>query len=161
MLKAMRSERVKVYLTHHWGGLEDKMNRTEKRRVVVIDDDEGTVEIIAAFLAEIPTIDARVFTAPRVLLAELRSMPAADFPSLIFSDIIMPDHNGLQLIDEVETICRGRGLAMPQVIFISGNVKESDRADDVLHCIRERGYQTLSKPFRMETILQVTQKAIA
>jgi len=129
-------------------------------RVVVIDDDEGTVEIIAAFLGELPSIHSRVFTNPRVLLSELSSMSIVEFPKLVFSDIIMPEYNGLQLVEQVEGICNTRGLVMPQVIFISGNIEDRNRADDILHRIHERGYQTLAKPFRMETILQVTRDAM-
>lgn len=92
-----------------------------KSKVLIIDDDERTVERLAEMLADYP--DLQVCGSAHTL-AEGEMKLAETDPDLLFLDIELPDGNGLEFID---TVMRRR--ADTYVVVFTGYYKNySERA---------------------------------
>lgn len=77
-------------------------------------------------------------------------------PDLVFTDIIMPEMDGVELVGKI------RGIAPRiKVIYMSGffgmrNIKERVREE-----IEKYGYMALSKPFKISYLLEVVNEYLA
>jgi PAS domain S-box-containing protein len=117
-------------------------------RVLVVDDDADTLEMIAAALTE---SDAKVTSAPSVEEALARIKESR--PDVIVSDIAMPLHDGYELIQQVRTLDNGQLPVIPAVA-ITAYAREEDRERALL-----AGYQEyLAKPVEPLELIAILAK---
>ncbi len=106
-------------------------------RVLVVDDDPDTREMLAAFLSR---ADADVVTASTAAEA-LREIERRT-PDVLVSDIGMPEIDGYELIEKVRALETECGGEMIPALALTAYAKPEDRARAL-----EAGYQVhLSKP---------------
>ncbi|WP_137166053.1 response regulator [Salinimonas lutimaris] len=111
--------------------------------VVVIDDDRITAELITDALEQQLGVDVYSFN---------RSKQARDFllqqtnatVSLIISDQMMPDFNGLDLLQA----CRQAGLTVPFLLLTSDATR-----DTVIKARQHGASQFVAKPFAVNNLL--------
>jgi signal transduction histidine kinase/CheY-like chemotaxis protein len=105
-------------------------------RVLIVDDDAGTREVIAAALNE-RRIQVTAVASAREALVEIKRSQ----PDVLISDIAMPIEDGYQLIEQVREFCVDQQKNIP-AIAITAYAREEDR-DRALAA----GYQSyLPKP---------------
>jgi len=116
--------------------------------VLVVDDDEDTLEMIGAVLAE---GRANVTAAPSVEEAMARIRESR--PDIIVSDIAMPVHDGYDLIKQVRALDNGDAPAIPAVA-ITAYARAEDRERALL-----AGYQDyLPKPVEPLELIAILAK---
>jgi PAS domain S-box-containing protein len=117
-------------------------------RVLVVDDDADTLEMIAAALTE---GDASVTSAPSVEEALARIKESR--PDIILSDIAMPFHDGYELIRQVRALDNGQLPVIPAVA-ITAYAREEDRERAL-----SAGYQEyLAKPVEPLELIAILAK---
>ncbi len=119
-------------------------------RVLVVDDHPGTATTLARALSQIgPKIEVVSATSGKMALEQVRE-GAVD---LLITDMMMPDMNGLQLIEKLQLHPGGRPA---YIILITAydvpGLKESAR--------RLKVNETIIKPFRPEYIRQIVIKML-
>ena len=86
-------------------------------RILLVDDDQDTVEAICLYLEQCGA-DVTVATSAVEALATVNRTQ----PHVVVSDVAMPDMDGLELIRRI----RAEGNQVPALAF-TGSVSESDR----------------------------------
>ena len=112
--------------------------------ILIIDDEE---QILKSLKAALDRRDHAVVTART--LAEGRRFSAADF-DIIFLDILLPDGNGLDLLDEI--LKRNRSQT---VVMISGHAD----IDTAVKAIRQGAYDFIEKPIFLDRVLVTIDNA--
>ena len=128
----------------------DHMSTVETRRacILVVDDDPLVVEVMADVLA---TEGHEVETARNGHEA-LEKIAARSY-DLIVSDLRMPKLDGVGLYRELE---RGRPTLLGRLVFVSGGTEPREYASflEATHA------PVLSKPFRLEDLHRLVQRAL-
>ena len=119
-------------------------------RVLVVDDHPGTATTLARAISQLgPKIEVVSATSGKMALEQV-SEGAVD---LVITDMMMPDMNGLQLIEKLQLHPGGRPT---YTILITAydvpGLKESAR--------RLRVNETIIKPFRPEYICHIVSKML-
>jgi len=114
-----------------------------KRRVLVVDDDEDLVELIADHLERDSRFEVRTanngFDAG-MMVKEYR-------PDLIVLDVMLPDINGKEVCQRVRS---DKTMEDVRIICISGMVEEDKVAD-----LRDAGADDfMHKPFEVERLIE-------
>jgi excisionase family DNA binding protein len=121
--------------------------RRGRRRVLLVDDDEGTRILLTKMLEKDYDVETAV-DAAGALDALRRAGTGYD---LLISDLNMPGMDGIALIREVKTI-----KADLPIIIITGFSSEKSAIDAVN--LRVAGY--LTKPFRDKQVLEAAARAL-
>ncbi len=122
----------------------------EGRKILVVDDDPDIVTAITTSLADTgATIETAGDGNRAVTLAEQND------PDLVILDIMLPQKSGFLVLERLRK-GKPRG-SRPHVIMITGN--EGRRHRQYAEALGVDEY--LNKPFRMERLLEVTQKLLA
>ena len=118
---------------------------SERPKVLIVDDDEGVRFTLAEVLAEadVDVLEAADGEDGWVSLVRHE-------PQLVLTDLRMPRLDGLQLLERVRD--EGRRVAVV-VITAHGSEREAVRA------MKLGAYDYLTKPFDVETVLAVVQRA--
>jgi CheY-like chemotaxis protein len=119
-------------------------------RVLVVDDDRDTLELAAALLT---LAGATAYRAEGV--ADALSMMAEHAPTVILTDLSMPEQDGYALLRQVRDLERAAGGRATPVVALSGNVYEEDR-------VRSRAagfFAHLAKPASLEDIVEAVRAA--
>jgi DNA-binding NtrC family response regulator len=93
-----------------------------------------------------------VIEAPDVASARRQFEGRSQEIALVFSDILLPDGNGLDLVQELAAAKPGL-----RVLLTSGFAGDDER----LQKIRELGYPFLAKPYNLHALLQALGTAFA
>ena len=109
-------------------------------KAYVVDDQRAILEMLILLLADIG-VQAEGTTAPRQAHAAI----AAVQPHLILLDLMMPDLDGLTLLDELQHDPR---TATIPVVLCSAAVLSPSQS----RLFTDRGIGILSKPFDMEQL---------
>ena len=119
-------------------------------RVLVVDDHPGTATTLARALSQLgPKIEVISATSGKMALEEVRES-AVD---LLITDMMMPDMNGLQLIEKMQLHPGGRpAYTILITAYDVPGLKESAR--------RLKVNETIIKPFRPEYIRQIVSKML-
>jgi DNA-binding NtrC family response regulator len=117
-------------------------------RILVVDDEPG----IAGVLTEVLQLDRHVVETVGNGDAALAKLALGGY-DLILSDIRMPELDGPALYREVE--CRYPDL-LRRFIFLTGDVMSPETSQFLL----QTAVPCLSKPFTLETVRQVVQRAL-
>ncbi len=89
--------------------------RTRRPAIWVVDDDEEVGNGVGRILGELG-YDTRIFVSPLKALAELEGSDRD--PALLLVDVVMPEMNGLTLVERASKLCSG----VP-VIYMSGYIR--------------------------------------
>jgi CheY-like chemotaxis protein len=119
-------------------------------RVLVVDDHPGTATTLARALSQLgPEIEVVSATSGKMALEQVRDN-AVD---LVITDMMMPEMNGLELIEKLQSHPGGRpAYTILITAYDVPGLKESAR--------RLKVNQTIIKPFRPEHICQIVSKAL-
>lgn len=118
--------------------------------VAVVEDDPITLDLITEALET--HLDATVYTFTRSKFARdflLQQTP--DTLSLIISDQVMPDYDGLSLLKT----CHSNGLEVPFLLITADPNKEV-----VMEARKLRVAGFLAKPLSMEELVQKSKEAV-
>jgi two-component system cell cycle sensor histidine kinase/response regulator CckA len=117
-------------------------------RVLLVEDDEG----VLAAVSEMLRLGGYTVTGVRSVEGALDAFEEGgqDF-QLVFSDVVLPDKDGLELVDEV--LSRKPDVA---VLLTSGYTDE--RAQWTT--ISQRGYRFIQKPYSLSQLLAAVREAL-
>lgn len=121
--------------------------RGTNQRILVIEDEPGIRDIVAFGLRK---SGYQVFEAASVAQArQIFEQEKRNF-DVIFSDVILPDGNGIELVGELSAI-------NPKIRIIISSGYMDDRAQ--LKVIEDKGYQFLPKPYNITRLISTILKA--
>jgi DNA-binding NtrC family response regulator len=123
---------------------EELRSEANHKVVFVVDDEPAVAKTLTAILLH-RGYEVRTFTDP------LNALQAADeiAPALLFTDVVMPRLNGLQLADKILQSCPAC-----KVLLISGNASYlSEYSSDM-------NFQLLEKPAAIGDIMSAVQTLI-
>jgi len=125
--------------------------KKDKKKILVVEDEFGLHEIFQEIF-RMEGYDVRIATNGLKGYEIYQKFK----PDLVFTDIIMPEMDGLELISKIRKMD-------PQikVIYMSGffgikNLKERIRED-----VEKYGYLTFSKPFKLSTMLEIVKEYLS
>jgi len=114
--------------------LNIKPSREKKPRILLVDDDPKAVKVIsscfdAAMFEVIPAYDGRA------CLEEV----AKNIPDLILLDLMMPDMNGFEVIDDLKRDKKARGIPIIVITAMMLQQRERDALARQVQAIEEKG----------------------
>lgn len=120
------------------------------KTILVVDDDPDILTAIKAGLADTgATIETASDGSSAVALVEKLA------PQLVILDIMLPGKSGFLVLEQLrQKTPRKSG---PRIIMITGN--QGQRHRQYAEALGVEGY--LNKPFRMERLLEITEKLLA
>ena len=125
--------------------------KTRKIKILVVEDEFGLQEIFKdIFLLE--GYDVRVAIDGVNGLEEYKKFE----PDLIFTDVVMPNMSGLELVSKVREI-----NPSIKVIYISGFFGIRRLKQELDSDISTYGYPTLAKPFKTSEMLELVKQYLA
>lgn len=116
----------------------------ERKTIVVVDDEVGTVDVLVAALSA-SGFTVKGLTDSREVISKLRAAP----PDIVLLDMIMPDLDGAQLLRNIKAEPR---LAATRVIMLSGLPESMVRR----RCSGYSGF--LRKPFTLDELLETIHR---
>jgi CheY-like chemotaxis protein len=117
------------------------------RRVLVVDDDEDTVELERFVLAK-ARAEVRAVRSVREAMAVVESF----IPDVVIADLMMPEEDGFTLVQDL----RRRGLH-PTSLALTGRAEAS-----IAERAREAGFATtMTKPIDPQDLVRTIVRAIA
>jgi two-component system cell cycle sensor histidine kinase/response regulator CckA len=117
-------------------------------RILLVEDDDGIREFAKRVLFESGYVGFEAVNAEEAL--NIFGKEKGDF-HLIFSDVVLPDKSGLQLVDQL--LSRKPEL---KVLLTSGYTDQKSQWP----IIREKGYRFIQKPYGLTDLLQVVREVI-
>jgi FixJ family two-component response regulator len=114
--------------------------------VYVVDDEPMLLELFEAMLQSLP-IRIKTFNNPEKAIDDL----LFDRPSLILSDMKMPEMSGTDLLKKIRLLDQAVSF-----IFISGYINK----DNVLEFMNLGVYGVVEKPFKAPQVLALVEKAL-
>ena len=139
---------VKIYLPRHYGSAQpaqpveprvDRLMGSDSETVLVVEDDERVRAYSAEALRE---LGYRVIEA-RSGAAALDVLERGETPSLLFTDVVMPEMSGPQLATAAT-----KKLPSLKVLFTTGYTRNAIVHNGVL----DAGTQLLQKPFSIDQL---------
>lgn len=122
----------------------------EGKTILIVDDDQDIITAISAALADTSaTLASANDGVTAVELAEEKN------PDLVILDIMLPQKSGFLVLEKLRQGKR-RG-EKPRVIMITGN--QGRRHRQYAEALGVDDY--LNKPFRMERLLEITEKLLS
>ncbi len=122
----------------------------EGKTILIVDDDPDIVALITAGLDDTGvTIESASDGITAGRMVEERD------PDLVILDIMLPQKSGFLVLEKLRK-GRPRG-SRPYVVMITGN--EGRRHRQYAEALGVDGY--LNKPFRMERLLEITEKLLS
>jgi len=123
--------------------------RGRGERLLLIEDEAGVRELVSRVLRE---NGYQVYAAADAAEARQLFARPAVAPDLVLSDVVLPDGNGVDLVQEF--LNQRPGL---RVIMTSGYSDERSR----WNVIRERGYRFIQKPYPAGELLRLLHAVLA
>ncbi|MFW5955240.1 MAG: sigma-54-dependent transcriptional regulator, partial [Rhodothermales bacterium] len=118
-----------------------------KKKVFIVDDEPKIGSLFVTVLKR-DGFEAVSFVNPALMLEQLER---GDTPDLILADLMMPDLNGIELIEEIKR----RNLVVPVIIMTAhSSVKTAVEA------MRLGAYHYLQKPVNLEEMRALINKAL-
>jgi CheY-like chemotaxis protein len=125
-------------------------DRLDGLRILVVDDEPDTRELLKAGLGQCGAVVSVVKSAAGALEAI-----AADLPDLLISDIGMPDEDGYELIRRVRQLPAESGGKLPAIALTA-----YARVEDRMHALRA-GYQMhVPKPVELAELVAVAASLV-
>lgn len=125
--------------------------KVRRPRILIVEDEFGLQETFKDILV-MEGYDVRASVDGVEGLEEYKKF----VPNLIFTDVVMPNMNGLELVSRIREINRSI-----KVIYVSGffGIKRLKQELDIE--IATYGYPTLSKPFKASEMLELVKQYLA
>ena len=114
-------------------------------RVLLIEDEELVREFAASVLRENGYVVLEGGSVREGL--DIFEREKGDF-QLIFSDVVLPDQNGIQLVDQLMEMKSGL-----KILLCSGYTDEKSRRK----ILTERGFPFLQKPYSLNGLLKIVK----
>ncbi|NVK29733.1 MAG: sigma-54-dependent Fis family transcriptional regulator [Gammaproteobacteria bacterium] len=114
--------------------------------VVLIDDDLDLLEALKQSL-ELNDYQVLATDDPEMAIGAI----SRDSNCVVISDILMPKHNGIEVLERLQAIDR----ALP-VVLITGNAD----VPMAVEAMRAGAYEFVEKPFAVQTLLSVVSRAM-
>jgi CheY-like chemotaxis protein len=122
-------------------------------RILIVDDDPST----RTALREMLKVGGHQVSEAADGTHVIRLLKA-ETPDLLITDILMPDKEGLETIQDV----RAAYPALPIVAMTGGGLAAGSYADYLLSCAEDFGAtRTLRKPVDMAELLQLVEDCLA
>ncbi len=146
----------RIYLPARQGKVQSRVKETvasydlhgDGERILLVEDEEGVREVENEILCK---NGYTVFKAANVKEAiEIFEKEKGDF-HMVFSDVILPDNTGLQLIDRLLSLKPGL-----KVLLCSGYTDDKSQWP----IIREKGYHYLQKPYALPDLLKMIKEIL-
>ncbi len=120
------------------------------KRILIVDDDPDVLTAITSSLADMgATLDTATDGNSAVSMVENTT------PDLVILDVMLPQKSGFLVLEKLrQKTPRSEG---PRVIMITGN--QGKRHRQYAEALGVDEY--LNKPFRMERLVEVTEKLLA
>jgi CheY-like chemotaxis protein len=93
----------------------------EKKRILIVDDEEAFGIMVKLNLEEIGDYTVRAETKGRRAMAAIKEFK----PDLVFLDVIMPDISGADVFTEIKSYVESRSIP---VVFLTAIVNDKDVA---------------------------------
>jgi len=120
------------------------------KSILVVDDDPDILTAITTGLADTGAAIETVSDGSGVV-----SHVEQNKPDLLILDIMLPGKSGFLVLEQLrQKVPRGQG---PKIMMITGN--QGHRHRQYAEALGVHGY--LNKPFRMERLLELTEKLLA
>ncbi len=117
-------------------------------RVLVVEDQGEVLQLAVRLLSENGYVVYEASNATAAL--ELFEREKGDF-ALIFSDVVLPDFDGIRLLDDLR-----RRKPDCRVLLVSGYADERSRWP----LIQERGYRFINKPYAIADLLKLIKEVL-
>jgi CheY-like chemotaxis protein len=117
-----------------------------RKQVLVIDDDPSIHDLVAYALRDTADVVARTTATEGLKTLEERQF------DLLLLDLGLPDIHGLDVLRRLRQGGSGTRVAV---------ITADDTSESLLRAIRENAYEYLRKPFTMEQIADLTERAFA
>jgi DNA-binding response OmpR family regulator len=98
---------------------ESKMNKTEKKKIYLIDDDPVTGKTIAHMVRQYTNYDVKYFCNIKKALSSIKKQK----PDLILLDWMMPDMSGLEILAELKQNKKTKEIS---IFMLTGKRKGDD-----------------------------------
>jgi PAS domain S-box-containing protein len=138
---------VKIYLPRHFGGETKRPARPRKalesgkaKEVIMVVEDEDRVRLIA--VDALRDLGYSVIQAANGIEA-IKMLEEGQKPTLLFTDVVMPDMNGRELADRASKLAPDM-----KVLFTTGYTRNAIVHNSVL----DSGTNFLQKPFSIEQL---------
>ncbi len=118
-----------------------------QKRVYIVDDDPQIGKMYLNVLKR-DGYDAASFLNPTSMLSKIDD---GERPDVVLADMMMPDLNGVELLDELN----GRGLSVP-VIIMTGH----SSVQTAVEAMRRGAFHYLQKPVNLEEMRALLEKAL-
>jgi len=122
-----------------------------KKKILVVEDEFGLHEIFQEIF-RMEGYDVRIATNGLNGYELYRKFK----PDLVFTDVIMPEMDGLELVSKIREID-------PQikVIYMSGFFGIKKLKERIKEDVEQYGYLTFSKPFKLSTMLEIVKEYLS
>lgn len=120
----------------------EKILMTEGKNVLLVEDEED-VAYIVRFLLERHGFAVEHISEGRSAMARLRP---DDVPDLVLMDVMLPYHDGLELLERMRTVPEWRKVP---VLMLSAKAREAD----IVRAIELGADDYVTKPFFAEELL--------
>ncbi len=167
--RALRAQQRLNQISERIGQLEDKdlvnvliqneqgvINREEpekndKKKILVVEDEFGLHEIFREIF-RMEGYDVRIATNGVNGYEIYKKFN----PDLVFTDIVMPEMDGLELVGKIREI-----NPRIKVVYMSGFFGMKRVKDRIREEVENYGYLTLAKPFKLSTMLELVKDYLA
>lgn len=123
------------------------MEKKAKPRIMIVDDEEHVLTFMSRALEK-----KAYETHPARTAEEALQQFAKVDPTLVISDIVLPDRNGTELLDEIK-----KRDPECNVILITAHAS----LDTAISAIRGGAFDYLVKPFKLEELCSVVKRALS
>jgi two-component system response regulator AtoC len=118
-----------------------------QKRIYIVDDDPKIGELFATVLQR-DGYAAKSFVSP---VEMFERVDGGEVPDLMLTDLMMPEMNGIQLLEEVKT----RGLSIPVIIMTAHSSVQT-----AVEAMRLGAFHYLQKPVNLEEMRALLMKAL-
>jgi len=129
------------------GGVKPGVEMTVQGRILAVDDEQCVLDVVSDVLK---SAGYAVDTETSAVEALKRLEQGVGLYDVVLTDLVMPDVDGLKLIDKVHVT---DPLAMPIVLTGHGT------KDAAVSCLRHGAFEFVEKPVRKDEMLAIVERA--
>ena len=122
----------------------------DKKRVLIVDDDEKFQALIRAFLETDNGYDLLILSGAKDILSHVHSFK----PDVILLDLLMPNIGGIEICEMLNGDPLGKSIP---IIVISALGNDTDR----LYAYKQGVVDFLTKPSSRDEMIKAIQKALS